>query len=133
MSIGKSSLFLLPEVMANLPGRQRSEGDLNSMYRAISMDITVSGLNFTAQMMDDLMYGRGSVGGPFTLTDQTGKPRSDSEFRGKLMIRVFRLYVLRRRVPDRSDGHYPGARRACPRRYRCPACFHHDRSGAGHP
>jgi len=42
-----------------------------------------------AQMMDDLMYGRGSVGGPFTLTDQSGKPRSDSEFRGKLMIVYF--------------------------------------------
>jgi cytochrome oxidase Cu insertion factor (SCO1/SenC/PrrC family) len=42
-----------------------------------------------AQMMDDLMYGRGSVGGPFTLSDQTDKPRSDSEFRGKLMIVYF--------------------------------------------
>jgi len=42
-----------------------------------------------AQMMDDLMYGRGAVGGPFTLTDQTGKQRSDAEFRGKLMIVYF--------------------------------------------
>jgi hypothetical protein len=42
-----------------------------------------------AQMMDALMYGRGSVGGPFTLTDQTGKQRSDTEFRGKLMIVYF--------------------------------------------
>ena len=42
-----------------------------------------------AQMMDDLMYGRGSVGGPFTLTDQTGRQRSDAEFRGKLMIVYF--------------------------------------------
>ena len=42
-----------------------------------------------AQMMDDLMYGHGSVGGPFTLTDQTGKPRSDIDFRGKLMIVYF--------------------------------------------
>jgi cytochrome oxidase Cu insertion factor (SCO1/SenC/PrrC family) len=42
-----------------------------------------------AQMMDDLMYGRGSVGGPFTLTDQTGKLRSDTDFRGKLMIVYF--------------------------------------------
>jgi cytochrome oxidase Cu insertion factor (SCO1/SenC/PrrC family) len=42
-----------------------------------------------AQMMDDLMYGRGSVGGPFTLTDQTGRKRSDGEFRGKLMIVYF--------------------------------------------
>jgi cytochrome oxidase Cu insertion factor (SCO1/SenC/PrrC family) len=42
-----------------------------------------------AQMMDDLMYGRGTIGGPFTLTDQAGKPRSDSEFRGKLMVVYF--------------------------------------------
>jgi protein SCO1 len=42
-----------------------------------------------AQMMDDLMYGRGTVGGPFMLTDQSGQKRSDSEFRGKLMIVYF--------------------------------------------
>ena len=42
-----------------------------------------------AQMMDDLMYGRGSVGGPFTLTDQSGRQRSDTEFRGKLMVVYF--------------------------------------------
>src|SRR5712691_10320613 len=42
-----------------------------------------------AQMMDDLMYGRGRVGGPFTLTDQTGMQRSDTDFRGKLMIVYF--------------------------------------------
>jgi protein SCO1 len=42
-----------------------------------------------ARMMDDLMYGRGTVGGPFTLTDQSGRQRSDSDFRGKLMIVYF--------------------------------------------
>ena len=42
-----------------------------------------------AQMMDDLMFGRGSVGGPFTLRDPSGKLRSDGEFRGKLMIVYF--------------------------------------------
>src|SRR5690348_16232813 len=42
-----------------------------------------------AQMMDDLMFGHGSVGGPFTLIDQNGKPRSDREFRGKLMVVYF--------------------------------------------
>ena len=42
-----------------------------------------------AQMMDDLMYGRGPVGGPFTLTDQTGRQRGDTEFRGKLMVVYF--------------------------------------------
>jgi protein SCO1/2 len=30
-----------------------------------------------------------SIGGPFTLTDQTGKPRRDAEFRGKLMLVYF--------------------------------------------
>ncbi|HET7889441.1 MAG TPA: SCO family protein [Bradyrhizobium sp.] len=45
---------------------------------------------FTAtEMMEDLMYGRGTVGGPFTLTDQNGQTRSDTDFRGKLMIVYF--------------------------------------------
>jgi protein SCO1/2 len=42
-----------------------------------------------AEMMDDLMYARGLIGGQFTLTDQHGKTRSDAEFRGKLMIVYF--------------------------------------------
>jgi protein SCO1/2 len=42
-----------------------------------------------AQMMEGLMYGRGTVGGPFTLTDSSGHQRSDSDFRGKLMIVYF--------------------------------------------
>ena len=45
-------------------------------------------------MMDDLMYGRGQIGGPFSLVDQTGKLRNDREFRGKLMIGVLRLHIL---------------------------------------
>jgi protein SCO1/2 len=42
-----------------------------------------------AQMMDDLMFGRVPIGGPFTLVDQNGRRRSDGEFRGKLMIVYF--------------------------------------------
>jgi cytochrome oxidase Cu insertion factor (SCO1/SenC/PrrC family) len=42
-----------------------------------------------AQMMDDLMFGRGTVGGPFTLADQSGRKRSEGDFRGKLMIVYF--------------------------------------------
>jgi cytochrome oxidase Cu insertion factor (SCO1/SenC/PrrC family) len=42
-----------------------------------------------AQLMDDLMYGRATVGGPFTLTDQTGRRRSDAEFRDKLLMVYF--------------------------------------------
>lgn len=64
---------------------------------ALLVVASLSGCNFSvaaeqpspARMMDDLMYGRGSVGGPFTLTDQTGRQRSDTEFRGKLMIVYF--------------------------------------------
>jgi cytochrome oxidase Cu insertion factor (SCO1/SenC/PrrC family) len=45
---------------------------------------------FTAvEMMEDLMYGHGTIGGPFTLTDQDGHKRSDRDFRGKLMIIYF--------------------------------------------
>jgi protein SCO1/2 len=39
--------------------------------------------------MDDLMWSRGPIGGPFTLIDHTGRLRSDSEFRGKLMLIYF--------------------------------------------
>jgi cytochrome oxidase Cu insertion factor (SCO1/SenC/PrrC family) len=42
-----------------------------------------------ARLMDDLMWNRGLVGGPFTLTDQTGKTRTDADFRGKLMLVYF--------------------------------------------
>ena len=41
------------------------------------------------RLMDDLMWSRGQIGGPFTLTDQTGRLRSDTEFRGKLMLIYF--------------------------------------------
>jgi protein SCO1/2 len=42
-----------------------------------------------ARYMDDLMWGRGHVGGPFALIDQNGKTRSDADFRGKLLIVYF--------------------------------------------
>jgi cytochrome oxidase Cu insertion factor (SCO1/SenC/PrrC family) len=42
-----------------------------------------------ARLMDDLMWGRGHVGGPFELTDQTGHTRTDADFRGKLLIVYF--------------------------------------------
>lgn len=42
-----------------------------------------------AQMMDDLMFGRVAIGGPFSLVDQNGRRRTDGEFRGKLIIVYF--------------------------------------------
>jgi protein SCO1/2 len=42
-----------------------------------------------ARLMDDLMWNRGPIGGPFLLVDQTGTPRTDKDFRGKLLLIYF--------------------------------------------
>jgi protein SCO1/2 len=42
-----------------------------------------------AETMDILMWNREPVGGPFELVDQTGKTRSDRDFRGSLMLVYF--------------------------------------------
>ena len=42
-----------------------------------------------ARLMNELMSGKAPVGGPFTLTDQHGKRRSLSDFRGKLVLLYF--------------------------------------------
>jgi cytochrome oxidase Cu insertion factor (SCO1/SenC/PrrC family) len=45
--------------------------------------------NRAPKLMDDLMWGRGHIGGPFTLIDQNGKTRTDEDFRGKLLLVFF--------------------------------------------
>jgi cytochrome oxidase Cu insertion factor (SCO1/SenC/PrrC family) len=42
-----------------------------------------------AELMDALMWNREPVGGSFSLVDQTGKVRTDAEFRGKLLVIYF--------------------------------------------
>ncbi len=42
-----------------------------------------------AEIMDILMWNREPVGGPFELTDQTGRARTERDFRGKLMLVYF--------------------------------------------
>ena len=42
-----------------------------------------------AELMDALMWGKVSVGGPFELTDHTGTTRTDADFRGKLLLIYF--------------------------------------------
>jgi cytochrome oxidase Cu insertion factor (SCO1/SenC/PrrC family) len=42
-----------------------------------------------AEVMDILMWNREPVGGPFELTDHTGKLRTEKDFRGKLMLVYF--------------------------------------------
>jgi len=41
------------------------------------------------ELIEGLLSGRVPVGGPFELTDQTGHRRSDSDFRGKLVVLYF--------------------------------------------
>jgi cytochrome oxidase Cu insertion factor (SCO1/SenC/PrrC family) len=42
-----------------------------------------------AEVMDILMWGREPVGGAFALIDHAGKPRTDTDFRGKLLLVYF--------------------------------------------
>jgi cytochrome oxidase Cu insertion factor (SCO1/SenC/PrrC family) len=42
-----------------------------------------------ARLIDDLMWNRGPIGGPFALIDHTGKLRTDEDFRGKLLLIYF--------------------------------------------
>jgi cytochrome oxidase Cu insertion factor (SCO1/SenC/PrrC family) len=42
-----------------------------------------------SELMDVLMWNREPVGGPFRLVDHTGKPRTDADFHGKLVLLYF--------------------------------------------
>lgn len=42
-----------------------------------------------AEIMDILMWNREPVGGPFELTDQAGRTRTERDFRGQLMLVYF--------------------------------------------
>jgi protein SCO1/2 len=41
------------------------------------------------ELIEGLLSGRAAVGGPFELTDQTGRRRTDADFRGKLVVLYF--------------------------------------------
>lgn len=56
---------------------------------AVAGPIAADEMPSAARLMDDLMWGRGPIGGPFALVDHTGKLRSDAEFRGKLLVIYF--------------------------------------------
>jgi len=41
------------------------------------------------ELMEALMWGRERVGGPFALIDHNGQPRTDADYRGKLLLIYF--------------------------------------------
>jgi protein SCO1/2 len=41
------------------------------------------------ELIEGLLSGKASVGGPFELTDHTGRRRTDADFRGKLVVLYF--------------------------------------------
>jgi cytochrome oxidase Cu insertion factor (SCO1/SenC/PrrC family) len=42
-----------------------------------------------ARLMNDLMTGRGPIGGSFSLTDQRGRPAGPAQWRGKIVLLYF--------------------------------------------
>jgi protein SCO1/2 len=42
-----------------------------------------------AALMDAVMWSKEQIGGPFALIDQDGRPRTDADFRGKLLLIYF--------------------------------------------
>jgi protein SCO1/2 len=59
-------------------------------YHTLQDEVPAEGARAgAARLMNELMSGKGPVGGPFTLTDQDGRRRSLSDFRGKLVLLYF--------------------------------------------
>ena len=54
--------------------------------------------------------GKALIGGPFTLTDQSGKQVTDKDYRGRYMLVFFGFTALPRHLPRRPAAHLRGAR-----------------------
>jgi hypothetical protein len=64
---------------------QLSSGGLHSWRDRSSADDSLR----KARWMEDVMFGRATIGGSFTLTDTSGQRRSLSEFRGRIVLLYF--------------------------------------------
>lgn len=60
-----------------------------SLYGLTSSASAQSSTRSAAELMDAVMWNREPIGGAFTLKDQTGKIRTDTDFRGELMLVYF--------------------------------------------
>ena len=59
------------------------------LIAGLSMPCVAAPQRSAAETMDILMWGREPVGGPFALIDHTGTPRTEQDFRGKLLLVYF--------------------------------------------
>jgi protein SCO1/2 len=63
---------------------------MGAAYLYLRDDVPAAGTRAgAARLMNDLMSGKGPVGGPFTLSDQHGARRRLSDFRGRLVLLYF--------------------------------------------
>jgi protein SCO1 len=60
-----------------------------ALFLGASPPLSAEDAPSAAELMDDLMWGRTPVGGPFDLIDHTGRRRADAEFRGKFLLVYF--------------------------------------------
>jgi protein SCO1/2 len=60
-----------------------------ALIAGLQLPCTAGSQRSAAEIMDILMWGREPVGGPFSLLDQSGRTRTNEDFRGKLMLIYF--------------------------------------------
>ena len=79
-------------------GGSRSIGMPSSLVAALACALLLvpggaaqaqSSTRSAAELMDAVMWNREPIGGPFQLTDQSGKVRNERDFRGHLMLVYF--------------------------------------------
>ncbi len=76
--------------------------------------------------------GQPDVGGPFRLTDQTGRAVTDADFRGRYQLIYFGYSFCPDVCPHHACGDGPGAGQAGPGRQAHRAAVHHHRPGTRH-
>ncbi len=62
---------------------------LSALAAAAGEDVAARPGRSAADLMDAVMWQREPIGGPFRLVDAEGRPRRDTDFRGRLMLVYF--------------------------------------------
>ena len=79
------------------------------------------------------MPQRAAIGGPFELVQGDGQTVTDRSLPRQVSVNLFRLYLVRGRMPGRAHQHGGCARHLGPQGRPNPAAVHHGRSRARHP